>query len=284
MTLQCIKIIGGSFKMKRKAFTVSVIVNIVLVGILGFGAYYKRDQIVYYVNKYITPPNKLEKDTAVFNTEPYETEIQYINTDKYPKALRIAVLGNSLSFHGINELWDHESGMAASSVEKDYVHILLKKLSETKGYGIEYMIINISEFERGFKNYEYSRLEKVKVFKPEIVIYQIGENVTSEDIRERGELFLEKYIGLVKYMEAEKEIICIPFWPNKDKIRIITEVALRAEGYLVDLSHLGNGIEPLNMAKSEKRYKHAGVAAHPGDYGMENIAKTIYITINKMIE
>ena len=45
---------------------------------------------------------------------------------------------------------------------------------------------------------------------------------------------------------------------------------------LVDLSHLGSGLEPLNLARSENRYSHSGVAAHPGDYGMENIAKAVF--------
>jgi hypothetical protein len=31
--------------------------------------------------------------------------------------------------------------------------------------------------------------------------------------------------------------------------------------------------QTLNLAKSENKYKHAGVAAHPGNYGMKNITE-----------
>jgi len=54
--------------------------------------------------------------------------------------------------------------------------------------------------------------------------------------------------------------------------------------HLVDLSRLGDGTDPLNLAKAEKKYKHPGVAAHPSDYGMKNIADALYATVNKIIK
>jgi len=50
-------------------------------------------------------------------------------------------------------------------------------------------------------------------------------------------------------------------------------VAIGSGSYLVDLSHLGNGADPLNLAKS---YSHPGVAAHPSDRGMDGIAKALF--------
>ena len=74
----------------------------------------------------------------------------------------------------------------------------------------------------------------------------------------------------------------MPFWADKDKNRIFTEVALETGSSIVDLSHLGGGLEPLNFAHSENKYSHAGVAAHPGDYGMANIAKVIFSVARNM--
>jgi hypothetical protein len=255
---------------------------------LSFIAYYKRDAIinritVFYENNF--QKNTREENISVLNPEPYKTEIGFINNDNHGKTIKIAILGNSISLHGIVKgLWEHESGMAASDLEHDYVHVLLNKISKEKGCGIEYIVINISDFERGFNNFTMDRLEEVKRFSPEIIIFQIGENVSKEDITKNGKQFEQKYIELIEYFESGKKIICIPFWPSKEKIEIITEVAIRGGVYLVDLSHLGSGIQPLNLAKSENKYNHTGVAAHPGDYGMENIAKTIYITLEKLIE
>jgi hypothetical protein len=194
-------------------------------------------------------------------------------------------LGNSISLHGIrNGLWEYESGMAASDLEHDYVHVLLNKISEEKHCGIEYVVINISEFEREFDQFNYSRLKIVRDFDPEIVIFQIGENVLTETLIKKSEIFVKNYMELINYCNGKNTIVCLPFWPVREKLNLITEVALNAGAYLVDLSHLGSGIEPLNLAKSENKYNHAGVAAHPGDYGMENIAKILYITINGIME
>ena len=95
---------------------------------------------------------------------------------------------------------------------------------------------------------------------------------------------MENYLKMIEYCNGEDTIICLPFWPVKEKLNLITEVSLKSESYMVDLSHLGSGIESLNLAKSENKYKHPGVAAHPGDYGMNSIAEILYITINKIIE
>lgn len=51
----------------------------------------------------------------------------------------------------------------------------------------------------------------------------------------------------------------------------------------VDLSHLGSGVDPQNMAKSEGRYSIPGVAAHPGNYGMRNIANAIFSVARNII-
>jgi hypothetical protein len=174
--------------------------------------------------------------------------------------------------------------MAASDLEHDYVHILLNKISEEKQCGIDYIVLNIADFERNFEQFNYTRLEIVKQFEPEIIIFQIGENVSTETLMTKGEIFVKNYLKIVEYCNGKNTIICLPFWPVKEKLYLVTQVALKSGTYLVDLSHLGSGIDPLNLAKSENKYKHVGVAVHPGDYGMKNIAEMLYITINKILE
>jgi hypothetical protein len=59
-----------------------------------------------------------------------------------------------------------------------------------------------------------------------------------------------------------------------------TNIAINSNSYLVDISHLGDGTDINNFSSSYKEYKMPGVGAHPGDYGMANIAKCIYATFN----
>jgi hypothetical protein len=219
-------------------------------------------------------------NSGEFIPTKYEAEIQLINNN-YDKNIRIAILGNSLI---LIPDWNGGAGLTASDREHDYVHLLLNRVSIQKESNIEYLILNIADFERGFEQFDYSRLETIKNFEAEIIIFQIGENVIMEALSTNEETFVENYINLIQYCNGKETIICLPFWPVREIINSITEVALRSESYLVDLSHLGSGIEPLNFARSEKKYDNAGVAAHPGDYGMNNIAKSLYITINKILK
>jgi len=270
----------------KKLFVASIILNIVLFGILCFGAYYKRASITNYVTKLyntILLRKYLEKTGehfGEFSRQKYQVEIQYINNN-YDNKLKIAILGNSLT---LIPDWNGGAGLTASEPSKDYVHILLNTISTEKYLDIEYLVLNIAEFEREFEDFDFTRLEIIKNFEPDIIIFQIGENVINEKLKIKGELFVNNYLKLISYFNVENIIICLPFWPEKEKINLITDVAIKSESYLVDLSHLGSGIDPLNFASSERKYDNLGVGAHPGDYGMNNIAKLLYITINKIIK
>ena len=46
-------------------------------------------------------------------------------------SFKVLLFGNSLSTHGVAEKigWMHKSGMAATAIDKDYVHLLLAQLS-----------------------------------------------------------------------------------------------------------------------------------------------------------
>jgi len=272
--------------MKRKLFLFSIILNIFLFSFLCFGAYYKRASLANYVTKYyntIFLKKELEKigeQFGEFSHQKYQAEIQLINNN-HNKKIKIAILGNSLT---LIPDWNGGAGLTASEPSKDYVHILLNTISTEKKLNIEYLILNIAEFEREFEGFNFNRLEIIRNFEPDIIIFQIGENVLTERLRIKGELFINNYVSLISYCSGENVIICLPFWPEKEKINLITEVALKSESYLVDLSHLGSGIDPLNFASSERKYDNPGVGAHPGDYGMNNIAKLLFITLNKIIE
>jgi hypothetical protein len=219
-------------------------------------------------------------NSGEFIQSKYQTEIQFINNNS-ENNIKIAILGNSLTL--IHD-WNGGAGLTASDREHDYVHILLNKISNKNNLNIEYLVLNIADFERSFEQFDYTRLEIVRNFGPDIIIFQIGENVITEVLNQKTEIFIENYLKLIEYCNGKETIICLPFWPVKEKIDIITDIALKAESYLVDISHLGSGIEPLNFARSEKKYDNAGVGAHPGDYGMNNIAKMLYITINKIVK
>lgn len=271
----------------------SIVLNFLLV---FFILYLKRDSIQPIIGR-VLPKNSFvseqeisknnlvsEQEISKMNSEPYTSEVKTIGASFQAKK-QILFLGNSISLHGLSKEvnWTHVSGMAASSEDKDYIHILVKLLSEDLKSQIEYQIVNIADFERSYSTFNYDRLSSARNFNSDLVVFQIGENVSSSGIDQGSIVFQSAYIKLVESIDSKSKVICLPFWPDKTKNRIITQVALETGSSLVDLSHIGSGLEPLNFARSENKYTHSGVAAHPGDYGMENIAKAIFSVARNIV-
>jgi hypothetical protein len=64
------------------------------------------------------------------------------------------------------------------------------------------------------------------------------------------------------------------FWPDGVKDGILKQVCAELDGTFVDISRLSS--DPKNYARSERKFSHDGVAAHPGDAGMAAIAEAIW--------
>lgn len=121
-------------------------------------------------------------------------------------------------------------GMAATCVENDYVHRLVKMLSERDSVNVVYSIVNIPDFERNFHLYSFPWLEKLsdaKVQLPDILIVQMGENVSTDAITNHRDEFIREYVRLQERYSNSQRIITLPFWMDVQKCDAITEVALR---------------------------------------------------------
>ncbi len=64
---------------------------------------------------------------------------------------RVLFLGNSITRHGVLEKigWNLDCGMAASALEKDYVHLVANGLAQLSGKKPEILTANVADFERG---------------------------------------------------------------------------------------------------------------------------------------
>ena len=74
-----------------------------------------------------------------------------------PSAIRrILFLGNSITLHGPKPDigWTGNWGMAASSEDKDYVHLVTSALAQHTGSTPQIMVRNIADFERGYATYD----------------------------------------------------------------------------------------------------------------------------------
>lgn len=227
-----------------------------------------------------------EKVLKTFNNDVYDDFLddEYIvNPDA--KTVEFLFLGNSLTYCGVpdEEPDKTKRGLTSTKSETDYVHKLVSMYANKYEVNVKFSCVNIADFERGFRDSVFSKdkLKNIQVKNPDVVVFQIGENVSYEDISVYGEVFFTRYYELVECFKNSKRVVCIPFWPVKEKINIITDVAFSTGSRICDLSHLGSGIDPENFASSYKKYRQPGVGAHPGDTGMDRIAKNILCVLSE---
>ena len=196
------------------------------------------------------------------------SEISFLGYGNAP--LRILVLGNSITRHGPKaEIgWYGDYGMAASSADKDYVHRLYAKLTES-GRDVYMRIRQTARWELDFPAGNYlSRFDGEKEFGADIIIFRLGENVKRQD----WPVFCEAAKNLIDHVNSKcgKVLITTCFWRNEILDEALKGLADANDFTLVDIGCKEDSLMALGL------FEHSGVAAHPGDEGMEFIANKIF--------
>lgn len=191
------------------------------------------------------------------------------------KGKRVLFAGNSITLHGIcAEIgWHGEWGMAASSPENDYVHRLMAAIQE-KDPDSAFCVCQVAEWERQYQNGKsvLPLLENARNFHADIIVMRFVENCPW-DAFDR-EVFKTETLNLLRYLNPSDTgsiILTTGFWrhPADDAI---AELAKEFRFPLVELGDLGERDE----MKAIGLFAHSGVANHPGDLGMKNIADRIF--------
>ena len=194
-------------------------------------------------------------------------------------AERVLFLGNSITRHGPAPKigWIDDWGMAASALEKDFVHQVASGIAAMIGKDPEKKITNIADFERNLATYDIATKLKAELdFKPTLVIIAIGENVAAlktDDAKAQFKASFARLLATVKSAGQPALVVRGCFWTDKTKDEIMQQACAAAGGTFVDIGALGK-VEA-NFARSERKWDHDGVAAHPGDKGMAAIAAAI---------
>jgi len=194
--------------------------------------------------------------------------------------LKILFLGNSITRHGKAEIlgWYGDCGMAASDREKDYVHRLVGLLQKD-GKRVSYCVANLSEWERTRDmSLLSSRYAAAKAFGADIVIVRLGENA---GLTENLSAFLPCYRDMSAYFTADgaRAVITDLFWEYEPFDSFVQSFAKEQWFAFARLHDLGNAEE----MKATGIFSHQGVAAHPGDKGMAEIAKRIYCALTSIL-
>ena len=192
---------------------------------------------------------------------------------------KVLFVGNSLTSHGpkADIDWHGNWGMAATSADKDYVHLVTRALAAKQGTMPEIMVKNVADFERNHVGYDIAgKFADAATFKADLVILCIGENVAALKTAEAQAKYQEQVTALLKSLKSNPQaqiIVRSSFWANTAKDTAMRQACEAVGGTFVDISSLSK--DEKNYARSERPYKHAGVANHPGDRGMAAIAEEI---------
>ncbi len=188
--------------------------------------------------------------------------------------LRVMFVGNSITRHAPAPHigWTLDCGMAASSPEKDYVHLLADRISAKRD--AYFCICQVASWERSYKNGSdsYQLYEAARRFEADIIIMRAVENCPHNGFD--GSCFETEYKNLIYYLNGKhthKIILTSSFWkhPADDYIE---NIAGENSLLYIKLNDLGE----LDEMKAIGLFEHSGVASHPGDTGMQTIADRIW--------
>lgn len=217
---------------------------------------------------------QIDKNTvSAENQHKRKSSVFYENENGTGK--RILFAGNSITLHGYKPeigWYGVNYGMAASSKENDYVHIVMNEVRKSEP-DAACCICQVSGWERQYKNGSdiLPDYEKAHEFKADIIIMRLIENCSGENFED--ELFANEYKNLIDYFNCDGKaevILTTGFWKHKGD-SVIADIG-KERGYKT--VYLGNLGEDDNM-KAIGRFEHNGVANHPGDKGMKKIASMI---------
>lgn len=192
---------------------------------------------------------------------------------------KVVFIGNSITKHGPSKKvdWSGNWGMAASAADKDYVHIVTAGLTKKGNTPPDTLVKNAVAFERGYMTFDMEKgMKDVFEFDADLVIIALGENVRrfkSDEEKAAFKKALKTVLLTIKKRSDPLIVIRSCFWADKAKDEVLKQVADEVGGRYVDMSRLSK--DESNFARSERNYTHKGVAAHPGDKGMQAIADGI---------
>jgi len=189
------------------------------------------------------------------------------------KGLRVMFVGNSITHHMPAPAigWNYDWGMAASAPEKDYVHLCMdciKKIHPDPAF----CICGAGRWEMNWKNGEsvFEEYQSAREFKADVIILRMIENCAKDGEKDHFAREWEKYVDFLDGTGKARLIVTTSFWRHPMD-EVIRDFAARRGQPLVELGDLGGNA----AMKAYGLFEHKGVASHPGDLGMAEIAARI---------
>ena len=224
------------------------------------------------MNKYqenvISSVNQNEKDEYVYRAKGSK--------------IRILFVGNSITLHGKmpDVGWNFDCGMAASEPDKDYVHLVVKKIREKYDPNVTFGILQVANYERTFMETTPEEMFKERStadLRADIVIMFFGANVpkTYDEMEDKPKTFGQAYEDLRNYLKIDG--VNTVYHSMGFYIRPVLDAEKKAvaEKY---------GETFIDITDIRERDDTHGRFNHPGDVGMAAIADRFFEAIEPRVK
>ncbi len=192
---------------------------------------------------------------------------------------KLLVVGDSITHHSPSASlgWEGDWGMAASSKDRDYVHLFLARLTARQGNPPSILIMAEGG---GTLAAQVAQKDKMTAFGADLAIVQMGEN--DHDASEASfEKPYEEILDAIRRGNPSVTLLCLGVWspPNGtvDKDEFVQAACRHAGALFVGLN--GIDTDPLASAGTEHCFTNPGVNWHPGDEGMQKYADALWAAL-----
>ena len=223
--------------------------------------------------------NKYQENVVSYVNQTEKDE--YVYRAKGSK-IRILFVGNSITLHREKPDigWNLECGMAASEPDKDYVHLVVKKIREKYDPNVTFGILPVGNYERTFLETTPEEMYKERNavdLKADIVIMFFGANVpkTYDEMEDKPKTFGQAYEDLRNYLKIDG--VNTVYHSMGFYIRPVLDAEKKAvaEKY---------GETFIDITDIRERDDTHGRFNHPGDVGMAAIADRFFEAIEPRVK
>ena len=272
---------------KFQKITIFAICICLIVGGVSFLKFYQHEKWQSgQLNSLISQTQSLQEENArlLEQIDNLQSKVEKLRVKvTYPDgAYNYLAIGNSITLHGLDDYWWNEAGMAATTADKDYVHLVVNHLKKMHN-NVCYYAVNFCTWEMQ----AHDRAETYEVIDPylssklDLITIQLSENVYDTTTFETDYESLIKYIRM-KAPNADVYIIG-DFWDISEKELMKVQAARNTGVPYLSLDKIkdnpkyqcGIGTIVYDGDGNKHTVEHDGVAIHPGDEGMKYIADLI---------